>query len=136
MQNRTTIVIAHRLATVKNADKIVVIKEGRVVEEGRHEEYGSRFTITQQLFVNDLFRLLALNGLYFHLVQKQTKGHKDDDGEGKGADVVVARPESVIQADEIPLPKASTDSLAPMLVQSSIIIAYDLFFYTFFLVLF
>lgn len=37
MVGRTTIVIAHRLATVKNADKIVVIQEGKVVEEGKHE---------------------------------------------------------------------------------------------------
>jgi ABC-type transport system involved in Fe-S cluster assembly fused permease/ATPase subunit len=38
MVGRTTIVIAHRLATVKNADKIVVIREGKVIEEGKHEE--------------------------------------------------------------------------------------------------
>ena len=38
MQNRTTLVIAHRLSTIAKADRIVVIKEGRIVEEGRHEE--------------------------------------------------------------------------------------------------
>ena len=38
MQGRTTIVIAHRLSTVVNADRIVVMEAGRVVEEGRHAD--------------------------------------------------------------------------------------------------
>ena len=38
MQNRTTLVIAHRLATVIAADRIVVIDEGRIVAEGTHQE--------------------------------------------------------------------------------------------------
>ena len=37
-RNRTTIIIAHRLSTVKDADKIVVLDDGRVVEEGNHAE--------------------------------------------------------------------------------------------------
>jgi ABC-type multidrug transport system fused ATPase/permease subunit len=37
MQERTAVVIAHRLSTVKNADRIIVMKEGRVIEEGAHE---------------------------------------------------------------------------------------------------
>lgn len=38
MKNRTVFVIAHRLSTVQNADKIVVLNEGRIVETGKHEE--------------------------------------------------------------------------------------------------
>jgi subfamily B ATP-binding cassette protein MsbA len=38
MQNRTTLVIAHRLSTVRKADTILVLKDGQIVESGRHEE--------------------------------------------------------------------------------------------------
>ncbi|MBM10103.1 MAG: thiol reductant ABC exporter subunit CydC [Magnetovibrio sp.] len=53
MQRRTTIVIAHRLSTVRDADMIVVLDEGRLAETGKHDE------------------LIAKGGLYAHLVQRQ-----------------------------------------------------------------
>ena len=55
MQGRTSVVIAHRLSTVRDADKIVVIDHGRIVEEGTHAE------------------LLARGGLYAHLYAVQFK---------------------------------------------------------------
>ena len=38
MQDRTTLVIAHRLATVREADQIVVMSEGQLLEQGTHRE--------------------------------------------------------------------------------------------------
>ncbi len=38
MKDRTTIVIAHRLSTIQNADKIIVVDQGKIVEQGNHEE--------------------------------------------------------------------------------------------------
>ena len=42
MTGRTTLVIAHRLATVQKADRIVVMEQGRIVEEGNHQELMQR----------------------------------------------------------------------------------------------
>ena len=53
-RDRTTIVIAHRLSTVRHADAIVVMQEGRVIEQGRHED------------------LVARGGLYADLWRVQT----------------------------------------------------------------
>lgn len=59
MQNRTTLVVAHRLSTIENADQIIVLERGRIVEVGKHDE------------------LLANNGTYARL-------HKINFVEGEG----------------------------------------------------
>lgn len=53
MRNRTTVVIAHRLSTVRKADRLIVLAEGRIVEEGTHDE------------------LVGFNGLYAELYGRQ-----------------------------------------------------------------
>jgi len=50
MQGRTTFVIAHRLSTVQRADRILVISEGRIVEEGRHQELLERGGVYRRLY--------------------------------------------------------------------------------------
>jgi ABC-type multidrug transport system fused ATPase/permease subunit len=53
IKDRTTFVIAHRLSTVINSDKIIVLEEGSIVEEGTHDE------------------LIDKNGYYYNLYKSQ-----------------------------------------------------------------
>ena len=61
MENRSSLVIAHRLSTIQHADRVVVLSEGQVVEEGTHED------------------LLLQEGLYHRLVHKQFVGCISDE---------------------------------------------------------
>jgi subfamily B ATP-binding cassette protein MsbA len=68
LEGRTTLIIAHRLSTVRRADRLVVIEHGRIVEEGTHGE------------------LLELGGLYARLYQRQFR-----EEEGAGMEAVLDR---------------------------------------------
>ena len=50
MKDRTTFIIAHRLSTIKSADKIVVLKEGRVEQVGRHEDLIGEVGLYRELY--------------------------------------------------------------------------------------
>ena len=50
MEDRTSLVVAHRLSTIKNADKIIVMERGMVVESGNHEELLVRNGIYKMLY--------------------------------------------------------------------------------------
>lgn len=52
-ERKTVIVVAHRLSTVKNADNIIVLNKGQIVEQGTHKE------------------LTRLQGFYYNLVKNQ-----------------------------------------------------------------
>ena len=62
MQGRTVLIIAHRLTTVRQADRIVVVSGGRIVEQGPHEQ------------------LLASGGTYTTLYQSQFRARLPDGG--------------------------------------------------------
>jgi ABC-type multidrug transport system fused ATPase/permease subunit len=51
MQGRTTFVIAHRLTTIVNADRIVVLGDGQVVEEGSHSQLMARDGLYRRLYL-------------------------------------------------------------------------------------
>jgi ABC-type multidrug transport system fused ATPase/permease subunit len=50
LKNRTSIVIAHRLSTVRNADLIVVLEKGKIVEKGTHKELLRKSGLYQKLY--------------------------------------------------------------------------------------
>jgi len=56
MQGKTVIAIAHRLSTIAQMDRLIVLDQGRIAEQGTHDE------------------LVALNGIYAQLWQRQTGG--------------------------------------------------------------
>lgn len=60
MQNRTSIVIAHRLSTILAADKILVVSDGRIAEEGGHEELLAKNGIYKQLYETQFRKVIEM----------------------------------------------------------------------------
>lgn len=59
MEGRTSFIVAHRLSTIKEADMILVMNKGKIIEQGNHEE------------------LLRMNGFYAQLYHSQFERHTD-----------------------------------------------------------
>ncbi|MBI5349556.1 MAG: ATP-binding cassette domain-containing protein, partial [Chloroflexi bacterium] len=76
LQGRTSFVIAHRLSTIRNADLVLVLNKGEIIERGKHEE------------------LLEQKGFYYNLYMSQFRredGHKVEvGGNGRNAEAVTA----------------------------------------------
>ncbi len=67
LRGRTSFVIAHRLSTIRNADQVLVLKDGEIIERGKHDE------------------LLAARGFYYTLYMSQFQGQAAPAGAGNGA---------------------------------------------------
>ncbi|KAB0792584.1 hypothetical protein PPYR_14543 [Photinus pyralis] len=101
----TTIIVAHRLSTIRNADRIVVLSEGLVVEEGTHQE------------------LMAKEGAYYHLVNTQYSAndfpqeYEDDDDPITTFDDrrASSMKGSILMEDMIPVEESNTTSLMAIL---------------------
>ena len=81
MEGRTSFVIAHRLSTIRNADMVLVIRDGEIIERGNHEE------------------LIERKGFYYNLYMSQFKGTIDD------ADFEYIKPVEVYDKPQPQMPK-------------------------------
>ncbi|KAG1150911.1 hypothetical protein G6F37_004418 [Rhizopus arrhizus] len=88
-KDRTTLVIAHRLSTIVNADLILVIKDGRVVEFGSHEE------LIQGALAN------KIEGVYYEMWQKQLDDPTSEALTSAPEDVLVEEPSEILQIPKV-----------------------------------
>ena len=97
-QGRTTIVIAHRLTTIQNADKIIVIEKGKVVEQGTHEE------------------LLQMKGTYLRLQKHQMLG-KENEEQKENDENKVNNKDFDKNNEELQLDRTNSWDIAPLLIR-------------------
>jgi ATP-binding cassette subfamily B protein len=93
LEGRTSLVIAHRLSTVRRADKILVLEDGRLVESGTHDE------------------LVERGGLYAELYRTQFEERSGASG-GSSAELVESEPRPLLPADSADDLPGSTDEAA------------------------
>nr|QST14979.1 ABCB1-1 protein [Diaphanosoma celebensis] len=92
-KGRTTIIVAHRLTTIRNADRIIVLKDGRVQEEGTHS------------------KLMAKEGAYYQLVVSQGGAEQEDQPKEKESRPSQDKTEEWMpEEDEFSLPEALNQS--------------------------
>ena len=60
MKNRTCIVIAHRLSTILKADKILVVSNGTIVEQGHHQQLLDKNGVYKQLYETQFRKVLEM----------------------------------------------------------------------------
>jgi ATP-binding cassette subfamily B (MDR/TAP) protein 1 len=108
-QTRTTIMIAHKLSTVKKADKIIVLNQGKVIEEGTHEG------------------LLKADGAYAKLVAAQNLGSTADDEDGEDdVDSSVQEEDAILNLEKSQT-RMSTTSVRSQLKNEDVARRYSLF---------
>ena len=98
-QGRTTIVIAHRLSTIKHADNIVVMSQGRIVEQGKHDA------------------LLENQGAYYNLVEAQRIAQEQEAQKEEAEDeseISSSAQEAEMGADDLALKHSLSKSKTPM----------------------
>lgn len=103
----TVVVVAHRLSTVRNADKIAVVDKGSVIEEGSHDVLVNQGVMLNQL--NLITIMVTIGGVYAALVQQHDakeksvlhQGAEHDESHAPAAGEDVSQPQGEVDIDQL-----------------------------------